>query len=135
MKIGLYGGTFDPPHNAHLSLADWVKKELVNNIVELETGDGWREERTGLHDSEFIETRRHWFSKPVTHFTDGTVHVLNLVEGEQAIVESPTGDFDPFTVHYSETFVVPANVVSYTIRPHGASEGSEIATLKAYVRT
>ena len=114
---------------------DWVKKELVNNIVEVETGDGWREERTGLHDTEFIETRRHWFSKPVTHFTNGTVNVLNLVEGEQAIVESPTGDFDPFIVHYSETFIVPANVVSYTIRPHGASEGSEIATLKAYVRT
>ena len=28
MKIGLYGGTFDPPHNAHLKLAEWVKKEL-----------------------------------------------------------------------------------------------------------
>jgi mannose-6-phosphate isomerase class I len=114
---------------------DWVKKELVNNIVELETGDGWREERTGLHDTEFIETRRHWFTKPVTHFTYGTVNVLNLVEGEQAVVESPTGDFDPYIVHYSETFVVPANVVSYTIRPYGASEGKEIATLKAYVRT
>jgi mannose-6-phosphate isomerase class I len=114
---------------------DWVKKELVNNIEEVGTGDGWREERTGLHDTEFIETRRHWFTKPVTHFTYGTVNVLNLVEGEQAVVESPTGDFDPFIVHYSETFVVPANVISYTIRPYGASEGKEIATLKAYVRT
>jgi nicotinate-nucleotide adenylyltransferase len=28
MKIGLYGGTFDPPHNAHLELASWVRKEL-----------------------------------------------------------------------------------------------------------
>jgi nicotinate-nucleotide adenylyltransferase len=28
MKIGLYGGTFDPPHNAHLTLAEWVQKEL-----------------------------------------------------------------------------------------------------------
>jgi nicotinate-nucleotide adenylyltransferase len=28
MRIGLYGGTFDPPHNAHLKLADWVQKEL-----------------------------------------------------------------------------------------------------------
>jgi nicotinate-nucleotide adenylyltransferase len=28
MKIGLYGGTFDPPHNAHLKLADWVRNEL-----------------------------------------------------------------------------------------------------------
>jgi nicotinate-nucleotide adenylyltransferase len=28
MKVGLYGGTFDPPHNAHLTLAEWVQKEL-----------------------------------------------------------------------------------------------------------
>jgi nicotinate-nucleotide adenylyltransferase len=33
MKIGLYGGTFDPPHNAHLKLADWVQKELEIDIV------------------------------------------------------------------------------------------------------
>ncbi|MFY0624648.1 MAG: class I mannose-6-phosphate isomerase [Reichenbachiella sp.] len=114
---------------------DWVEKELVNNITEVKIGDGWREERTGLHETEFIETRRHWFSKPVTHTTHSTVNVLNLVEGDQAIVESPTGDFEPFVVNYTETFVVPANIVSYTIRPYGSSEGKEIATLKAYVRT
>ena len=28
MNVGLYGGTFDPPHNAHLRLANWVQKEL-----------------------------------------------------------------------------------------------------------
>ena len=71
----------------------------------------------------------------ITHITNATVNVLNLVEGEEAIVESPTGDFDPFIVQYAETFIVPAKVVSYTIRPYGISEGKEIATLKAYVRT
>jgi nicotinate-nucleotide adenylyltransferase len=33
MKIGLYGGTFDPPHNAHLKLADWVQKELGLDLI------------------------------------------------------------------------------------------------------
>lgn len=28
MKIGLYGGTFDPIHNAHLIIAQYVKEEL-----------------------------------------------------------------------------------------------------------
>ena len=93
------------------------------------------EERTGLHEREFIETRRHWFTKTVPHDTRGGVNVLNLVQGEEAVVESPTGAFAPYVVHYAETFIVPAAVGPYTIRPHGPAVGAECATLKAYVRT
>ena len=112
----------------------WVKRELVNAVTEIATGDGWREERTGLHDLEFIETRRHWFTGTVEHHTGGGVNVLNLVEGREAVVESPTGAFEPFVVHYAETFIIPACVGAYTIRPFGEAEGSPCATLKAFVR-
>ncbi|MDQ5980061.1 MAG: hypothetical protein QG602_3036 [Verrucomicrobiota bacterium] len=113
----------------------WTMKNLVNAITPAATGDGWREERTGLHEREFIETRRHWFTKKVPHDTRGGVNVLNLVQGEEAVVESPTGAFAPYVVHYAETFIVPAAVGPYTIRPHGPAVGAECATLKAYVRT
>jgi hypothetical protein len=96
-------------------------------------GNGWREERTGLHANEFIETRRHWFTKAVRHHTDGNVHVLNLVQGEAALVESPDGSFDPFEVHYAETFILPARAGDYIIRPLGGQD-EEMATMKAYVR-
>lgn len=113
---------------------EWTMDHLVNQIQTINEGDGWREERTGLHDIQFIETRRHWFSVPVLHDTNGEVNVLNLVEGEQAIVESPEDKFEPFIVNYAETFIVPAAVGRYAIRPYGASVGKEIATIKAYVR-
>ena len=80
---------------------DWVKRNLINPIRELGFAPGVRQERTGLHTSEFIETRRHWFTAPVDHHTGGTVNVLNLVHGEEALVESPDGDFEPFPVHYA----------------------------------
>jgi hypothetical protein len=63
------------------------------------------------------------------------VHVLNLAEGEEAVVESPDGAFAPYVVHYAETFIIPAAVGAYTIRPHGSSVGTTCATIKAYVRT
>jgi Phosphomannose isomerase len=113
----------------------WVERELVNVVSEVASGEGWREERTGLHALEFIETRRHWFSGPVSHDTGGGVNVLNLVEGREAVVESPGGAFEPFVVHYAETFIVPACVGPYTIRPHGEAAGTTCATLKASVRT
>ena len=113
----------------------WVEKQLINTVTPVAEGEGWKEERTGLHEREFIETRRHWFMRPVPHCTDGAVNVLNLCEGEEAIVESPGGVFPPLVVHYAETFIVPAAVGCYTIRPHGASQGKGCVTIKAYVRT
>jgi hypothetical protein len=112
-----------------------VKKELINTITTIAKGDGWLEERTGLHEREFIETRRHWFTQRVTHYANGSVQVLNLVEGREAIVESPTQAFTPFVVHYAETFIIPATIKEYTIRPFGESEGKQCATIKAFVRT
>jgi hypothetical protein len=114
---------------------DWVEKNLVNAIAPVAHGAGWQEERTGLHEREFIETRRHCFTAPVPHSTNGGVNVLNLCEGQEAAVESPTGKFPPFIVHYAETFIVPAAVGDYVIRPHGGSEGKRCATIKAFVRT
>ncbi|MCW1925044.1 class I mannose-6-phosphate isomerase [Luteolibacter arcticus] len=113
---------------------EWTKRNLVNRIEPIASGDGWTEERTGLHESEFIETRRHWFTGTVEHDTEGNLNVVNLVEGREAIVESPTGAFEPFVVHYAETFIVPAAVGGYTIRPHGESVGQCCGTLKAFVR-
>ncbi len=112
----------------------WVRKELLNQVKTIAEGDGWREERTGLHAAEFLETRRTWFTHPVHHDTEGNLHVLNLVEGEAIVVESPSGAFAPFEIHYAETFIVPAAVGAYTIRPLNETT-QPLATIKAYLRT
>lgn len=112
----------------------WVADNLVNQVEPVAEGEGWREERTGMHEREFIETRRHWFTAPVTHHTQGGVNVLNLVEGDEAIVDSPSGAFAPFVVHYAETFIIPAAVGEYRISPSGKGSGQSLATIKAWVR-
>jgi hypothetical protein len=59
--------------------------------------------------------------------------VLNLVEGDAVVVESPERAFKPFVVHYAETFIVPACVGPYRITPTAKSD-TPLATIKAYVR-
>lgn len=113
---------------------DYVRENLINKVTQVAQGDGWTEERTGLHENEFIETRRHWFTQKVVHNTGDSVNVLNVIEGDELIVESPEGTFEPFVVHYAETFIIPACIGNYTIRPHGISEGKKCGTIKAYVR-
>jgi mannose-6-phosphate isomerase class I len=111
----------------------WVQRELIDQVEVLGERPGVREERTGLHAAEFLETRRTWFTEPVLHDTEGNLHVLNLVEGRAAVVESPTGAFAPLEIHYAETFIVPAAVGPYVIRPAG-EVSSPLAVVKAYVR-
>lgn len=116
----------------------YARRHLVNQFSPVGCGPGWREERTGLHAAEFIETRRHWFTGTVPHDTGGEagggVNVMNLIEGDEVVVESPTGAFEPFDVHYAETFIIPAAVGAYTIRPKQPNPPREFATLKAFVR-
>lgn len=137
-RLGLDGRP-RPTHTEHARRnvqwdrdTDWVRSNLVNRVEVLDSGEGYRVERTGLHELEFIETVRHWFSVPSARDTNSTVHVLNLVSGHAAVVESPSGSFEPFEVHYAETFIVPAAVGPYTIRP--ADGVGECATMTASVR-
>lgn len=113
---------------------EYVDNHLRNRFVVINQGDGWVEERTGLHPNEFIETRRYRFAAPVLLRTEDSVNVLNLLEGEEAVIESPTQAFAPFVVHYAETFIIPAGVKEYIIRPFGKSEGQECIAIKASVR-
>lgn len=113
----------------------WVEKNLVNAVYEVkEDNNTCKIEHTGLHELEFIETRRYTFKEKTYHKTNNSVNMLNLIDGKEAIVESVDGSFAPFIVHYAETFIIPASVSEYTIRPYGMSENEEIMVIKAYVR-
>lgn len=110
----------------------WVKDNLVNQITTIYNGDDYLEEKTGLHELEFIETRRITSTTKTYHNCQDGVHMLNLVDGKEAVIESPTNSFEPYIVHYAETFILPANVKEYTIRP--SKQGEEIKVIKAYIR-
>ena len=118
----------------------WVQANLINRLEPVSSGPGWRSERTGLHEREFIDTVRHWFSSIYPASTGGrdhgSVRVLNLVEGEDAIIASPTGAFAPFSVHYAETVIIPAAAGDYTVAPGpiASASGQMCATVTASVR-
>jgi hypothetical protein len=101
----------------------WTRRQLINRVEPVGAGPGWHEERTGLHELQFIETRRHWFTDAVPHHTRDGVNVLTL------------DAFAPFLVHYAETFIVPAAVGHYVIRPATPQPGRTFATIKASVRS
>jgi hypothetical protein len=62
--------------------------------------------------------------------TQGGFQMLNLIEGREAVIESPDGVFDPYTVHYAETVIIPANIAHYRV---GSLSGDPIGIIVANV--
>lgn len=112
----------------------FVNRNLYNQFKINEENDKYKEEHTGLYESQPIETVRHTFSDNVVHYTKGSVNMLNLVEGDQIIIESFDNKFEPFIVNYGETFIIPENIKNYKISPYGLSKGKKVITMKAYIR-
>jgi len=112
---------------------EFIKDNMISKQQEIMRGDGWRKERSGTMPYEApMEVMRYWLTKSVHLETDGGIVILVLVEGEEAIVESPVYDFEPVILHYAEAMFVPARVGQYTIQPYGKSEGKEIAILECF---
>lgn len=109
----------------------WVKDHLVNKVEVLNTNEQYIEERTGLHELEFIETRRYWINDNVEIDNHQQFHMLNLIQGTSCIIESEDQSFEPFTVNYAETFIIPANVSGYRIVNN---TDEQIGVICAYVR-
>lgn len=109
----------------------WVEKNLVNAIYTLKEDEHVKEEHTGLHELEYIETRRYWIQDEVLIKNEDNVNMLNLIEGQSCLIESMDGSFEPFEVHYAETFIVPASVKNYKIVNN---TNKTIGVIRAYVR-
>ena len=109
----------------------WVMDNLVSAFSVVEETEHYTQERTGLHELEPIETRRFTIRDFAELNCHESVNVLNLVEGTSCLVESIDGNFEPYEVHYAETFIVPESVGRYRLR---ATSGP-IKVMQAYVRT
>ena len=112
----------------------WVEKNLIRQEARIREQDGVLVERTGLHRLEFIDTFRLTLQKPFVCVMDDSVHVLNLVDGEAAMIESPAGEFEPVEIHYAETFIIPAAVKTYRVVPAGTDKTQPVKIIAACVR-
>lgn len=110
---------------------EWVKENLVAKITIVHRDENGTVERTGLHEREFLDTFRVSTESEMPIRRNGSVHVINLVEGGRAVLTSDTGHFPPFELHYAETCIVPEAAGAYKIV---SPEGTPIRAVIACVR-
>ena len=110
---------------------EWVKENLVNAVTPVYEDEHTHVERTGLHEREFIDTFRVDTDKEATIHRNGSVHVMNLVDGCQAKLVSTDGSFEPFEIHYAETCIIPQAAGDYKLV---SEDGSPVKAIIACVR-
>lgn len=110
---------------------EWVKENIVNRITRIYEDERGAVERTGLHEREFLDTFRITTSRELPIRRNGSVHMMNLVEGGRAVLTSESGHFPPFELHYAETCIIPEAAGPYTIC---SADGDKIIAVIACVR-
>ena len=81
----------------------YVESELINKFEHISE----YEEKTGLHEREFLDTYRYSFDDEVIIDLKQSINVGNMVEGIKAKIISVNDSFDPYEIHYAETFMLP----------------------------
>jgi nicotinate-nucleotide adenylyltransferase len=131
MRIGVLGGTFDPPHLGHLAVARDVAAQLqLDRIVFVPTGDSWQKETT-------------------TPAKDRLAMVELAIAGEELFVSSdvdvqrvgPTFTFDTLTQLRAEYgadaelfFLLGSDALAGLPTWHRASELGQLATFIGFGR-
>ena len=105
-----------------------VLDELVSHPHTLAEGPGWRVVHCPTHREHFYDVHRLEFEHSLEVATEGSCHVLSLVEGEQVLLETEGGLRQRF--NYAETFVVPAAAGRYRLV---SESGAMLKVVKAFV--
>ena len=90
-----------------------VRYELICKPQLIEKGDDWELEHLETHPTHFYDVHRYKFKERILVKTDNKCHVLNLVDGENIIVETLNGI--RMNINYAETFIVPAAAKEYIL--------------------
>ncbi len=106
-----------------------VERELVAKPILLEAGKDWQVEHLPTHLSHFYDIHRLQFGTSIHVRTEGSPHVLMLVEGTSLILETGNGKRQRF--NYAETFLVPAAADRYTLINEGTTPAKVV---KAYLK-
>ncbi len=110
---------------------EWVQENLVNVVTLVHQSEQGTIERTGLHEREFLDTYRVSTSATLPIHRNGSVHMLNLVEGACVKLISKDEHFAPLELHYAETCIIPEAAGAYQIH---SIDGTCVRVLIACVR-
>ena len=106
-----------------------VERELIAQLTLLESGEDWQIYHLPTHRSHFYDVHRMEFEASIHVLSEGSPHLLMLVEGTSIRLETYGGKSQRF--NYAETFLVPAAANQYRLINEGTAPAKVV---KAYLK-
>lgn len=106
-----------------------VEQEMIAQPTLLEAGKDWKIYHLPTHRSHFYDVDRLEFDTSIAVSTDGSPHLLMLVEGTYLKLRTGTGKSQRF--NYAESFLVPAAADHYELINKGTTTAKVV---KAYLK-
>lgn len=106
-----------------------VRAELVSQPRTVQEGQSWRVIHYPTHREHFYDVHRLEFDQSLEVTTEGSCHVLSLVEGPTVLLETAQGLRQRFS--FAETFVVPAAAGRYRLT---SETGQPIRVIKCFLK-
>jgi mannose-6-phosphate isomerase class I len=106
-----------------------VPEELIARPRILSRGDDGQLVHLPTHTGHFYDVHRFEFRTAVEAHTEGSLHVLNVVEGPSVVVE--VAGAPPRRFASAETFVIPAAAGAYRLR---SDTGQPVKVIKAFLK-
>jgi len=133
-SLGIFGGTFDPPHLAHLILAAEAQAQLgLEKVLWVLTPNPPHKQgvqisslevrlemmRSALDDDPFFALSRVDIDRPPPHYAVDTLHELAIQHPEAALIYLMGGDSlrDLPTWHRPQAFVASCDGIAVLLRP------------------
>ncbi|MDH3251241.1 MAG: class I mannose-6-phosphate isomerase [Ignavibacteria bacterium] len=103
-----------------------ITSEFVSQPRLIHEESDWRVEHVPTHSEHFYDVHRLTFSSSLEVETEGSCHVMSLVEGSSVMVETGSGRQQRF--NYAESFVIPAAAGRYRLINNGPLPAKVVKT-------
>ncbi|MGZ9164879.1 MAG: class I mannose-6-phosphate isomerase [Anaerolineales bacterium] len=108
---------------------EMIERELVAQPALVDEGGDWRITHLPTHPSHFYDVHQVDFKTSISMHTEGSPHLLMLVEGTSIRLETSSGKHQRF--NYAESFLVPSAAERYRLVNLGTAATKVV---KAYLK-
>lgn len=109
-------------NNSASTMATFIRSDIklpdlfVHQSTEVPSAEPALKEHLLKAQLEQLDIQRHWFTDKLDQNTKNQVQIINLIKGDNVLIEDSEGRFAPQLMKRGETYIIPAAIEQYYLK-------------------